>query len=659
MIENKCNLSGDRKTDSIKILLIEDNPDHIELINDVIAEVDGALFDIVCADRLSSGLELLAREKINVVLLDLFLPDSSGIKTFLNLHRQAPDIPVIVLSVLGDQKQATEAVAAGAQDYLIKGQIDGRLLGRSIFYAIERKLMMKKLTAEKERLTATITSIAEGFISTDIDGRVILLNKKAEELTGWLQDEAIGRPLPDVFNIINQKNQKRCENPVERILKDGHVIGLANHTVLVARDGTERIISDNGAPIQDKNGKIWGVVLVFRDIAEEQRVEKSLQRAQQLESIGVLAGGIAHDFNNILTAVLGNVSLAKTAADSKEDVNKLLTEAEKATMRASDLTRQLLTFSKEGTPIRETASIAELIKDSVSFALRGSKARCQYNFTKDSCLVEIDQGQLSQVISNLIINADQAMPGGGTIKLNCENISITAKDELPLKDGKYVRITVKDQGYGIPEEHLEKIFDPYFTTKPRGSGLGLTSVCSIIKKHNGHIGVESNAGVGTAFSIYLPVSQKNIEKKDEIKTPKEEKIKKKPRLSKGNILVLEDEESVRTVLVNMLKKIEYNVAAVTDGTEVIELYTKAKNLKEPYDVIIMDLTIPGGMGGQETIRRLLEIDPGAKAIATSGYSDGSIMADFRKHGFSGFVAKPYKMQEVSKVVRELITGIRE
>jgi PAS domain S-box-containing protein len=659
MREKKRNLIGSRKTDSIKILLIEDNPDHIELINDVIAEVDGVLFDIMCADRLSSGLELLARENINVVLLDLFLPDCSGVKTFLSIHRQAPHIPVVVLSALSDQEVAAKAVAAGAQDYLIKGQIDGRLVGRSLFYAIERKLMVNKLTAERERLTATLASIADGFISTDIDGRVVVLNKKAEELTGWKQDEAIGKPLPDVFNIVNQKNQKRCENPVERILQDGHVIGLANHTVLVAKDGTERVVSDNGAPIQDKDGNILGVVLVFRDIAEEQRVEKSLQRAQQLESIGVLAGGIAHDFNNILTAVLGNVSLAKTAADSKEDVNKLLTEAEKATMRASDLTRQLLTFSKEGTPIKETASIAELIKDSVSFALRGSKARCQYNFTEGSCLVEIDQGQLSQVISNLIINADQAMPRGGTVNLDCKNLSITAKDKLPLKEGKYVRITVKDEGYGIPEEHLEKIFDPYFTTKSRGSGLGLTSVCSIIKKHNGYIGVESKAGVGTTFSIYLPVSQKNIDKKDEIRTPKEEKIKKKPRRSKGNILVLEDEESVRTVLVNMLRKIEYNVAAVTDGAEVIELYKKAKKLKNPYDVIIMDLTIPGGMGGEETIRRLLEIDPGAKAIATSGYSDGSTMTDFRKHGFSGFVAKPYKIQEVSKIIRELITGIRE
>jgi PAS domain S-box-containing protein len=647
------------KPDNIKVLLIEDNPDHVELIRDVLDEVKGAMFNVEYADRLFTGLERLGEDNINVILLDLSLPDCQGVDTFLKIHNKAPKVPVVVLSAHDDENIATEAVQAGAQDYLIKGQVDGKLLGRSICYAIERNRILNDLANERERLAVTISSMCDGFISTDIHGRVILLNKEAENLTGWSQEEAIGKPLADVFNIIDQKNKKRCENPVEKILKDGKVVGdFACHTVLITRDGAEKVISDCGAPIRDKDGKFLGVVLVFNDVTQKRKIEEELHKAQKLESIGILAGGIAHDFNNILTAVLGNVSLAKTSINPQDDAYRLLTEAEKATMRASDLTQQLLTFSKGGAPVIRTTSIAGLLKDSTSFALRGSKVRCEYSIPDNFWPVEIDEGQIGQVINNLIINADQAMPEGGTIKMDCENIIIDSEDIPPLGEGKYVKITIKDDGPGIPKDNLEKIFNPYFTTKLKGSGLGLASTYSIIRKHEGHISVESEIGVGTTFYIYLPASPIKVRRKNNTEFSKE-KMKRKPPLSKGNILVMEDEESVRDVLVNMLDKLSYKITSVTDGEEAVESYEKAKDTDEPFDVVIMDLTIPGGMGGKEAVERLREIDPGVKAIASSGYSDGSAMSDFRECGFSGFVAKPYKIQELSKVVRELITGIRE
>jgi PAS domain S-box-containing protein len=521
---------------------------------------------------------------------------------------------------------------------------------------------LSELDAEKERLAVTIRSIGDGFISTDTDGKVVFLNKAAENLTGWSQEEAAGRMLMDVFHVVDQKNQRRCENPVEKILEKGEIVGdLARHTVLVARDGTERIIIDCGAPIRDRNGNILGVVLIFRDITEKQKIENNLQKAQRLESIGVLAGGIAHDFNNILTAIMGNISLAKTVMNPRDDAYELLIKAEKATMRAGDLTQQLLTFSKGGAPIIETTSLTGLLKDSISFTLRGSKVRCEYNIPDDFWQVEIDEGQISQVINNLIINAEQAMTEGGTIKICCGNIAPGERIGLPLEKRKYVEIIIKDDGPGIPKEYLDKIFDPYFTTKEKGSGLGLASTFSIIKKHNGHICVESEVGTGTAFYIYLPASPQKIpqERKRDNDVFIKKEVKKKPHLSKGKILVMEDEECVREVVVTMLDRISYKVTAVADGNAAVEQYKMAKENADPYDVVIMDLTVPGGMGGKEAMEKLLEFDPGVKAVASSGYTEGPTITDFKKHGFCGFVAKPYNIQELSRVVRELITGIRE
>jgi PAS domain S-box-containing protein len=512
----------------------------------------------------------------------------------------------------------------------------------------ERKRAEEALAAEKEQLVVTLCSIGDGVITTDIEGKVVLLNPVAEKLTGWTQQEAAGKPLQEVLHVVQDKTQGLYENPIEKAIKTGIPTDLAHPAILIARDGTRRIISNSGAPIRNKQGQIMGMVLVFRDITEKQKIEEERLKASKLESIGVLAGGLAHDFNNILTAILMNISLAKKCAYPQEEVFRRLTEAEKASLRAKDLTQQLLTFSKGGLPVKKTISIAQLIRDSVNFVLRGSSVRCEFFLSEDLWPVEVDEGQITQVIHNLVINAQQAMPQGGVIQIYGENVMISAEEAglgLPLPAGNYIKISLKDSGVGIPEEHLTKIFDPYFTTKEKGSGLGLTTVYSIIQKHKGYITAQSKLGAGTTFHLYLPASQKSI--------PTENRVEENPPSGKGKILIMDDENIVTEAVSQMLSYMGYQVEVAKDGSEAIQLYQKAKELGQPFQVTIMDLTVPGGMGGKEAIARLREIDPHVKAIVSSGYSNDPVMANFQQYGFSGVIAKPYRWEELSKLLQNL------
>jgi PAS domain S-box-containing protein len=511
----------------------------------------------------------------------------------------------------------------------------------------ERKRLEQALAAEKERLEVTLRSTGDGVISTDLEGKVMFLNRVAEELTGWTQEEAVGKPLREVFHIIDERSRKQVGNPVEKVLKTGRIIGLINHAVLISRDGTERIIADSGAPVRDEEGNLFGVVMVFRDITEIRKLEEEVQKVEKLQSIGTLAGGIAHDFNNILTGILGNITLAEKYIEPEGKAAERLLEARKASMRAKDLTQQLLTFSKGGAPIKKTASIAELTRESATFALRGSNAKCEFYLPGDLWPAEVDEGQINQVITNLVINADEAMPKGGILHIRAKNTTIKRKGALPLAKGKYVEITIEDHGIGIPKEDLDRIFEPYFTTKQKGSGLGLATSYSIIKNHDGYITVESELGVGTTFHVYLPASEKPaLEKK--------EAAKEVPVRGQGRILVMDDEEIIREMLSSMLSTAGYEATLTIDGAEAIERYAKAKDSGQPFDAVILDLTVAGGMGGKETIRKLLEIDPDVKAVVSSGYSTDPIMADFKKYGFSAVVTKPYSVGELEKTLRSIL-----
>ncbi|HEX8947698.1 MAG TPA: ATP-binding protein [Dissulfurispiraceae bacterium] len=381
---------------------------------------------------------------------------------------------------------------------------------------------------------------------------------------------------------------------------------------------------------------------------ERQRLEEELLKAQKLESLGILAGGLAHDFNNLLTAILGNISIVKTYIHLEDNALKRLDEAERAAVRARDLTRQLLTFSQGGVPLKKTLLLADFLQESVGFSLRGTNIRCECSILDSVWPVEADEGQINQVINNLVINATQAMPEGGTIEISCENCILGEHSALPLKEGRYVKVSVRDHGIGIPGDHLPKIFDPYFTTKQKGSGLGLAISYSIINKHHGHIAVESKLGAGTAFHVYLPAAPEGVRTKKA-----EDRL---PPPGRGKVLVMDDEESVRDVAGAMLKSLGYSVAFACDGNEAAELYRREGESGNSFDVVIMDLTIPGGMGGKEAMEKLLEIDPRVKVIVSSGYSNDPLMAEYVKHGFSGVLAKPYKVKDMGIAVHRLIRG---
>ncbi|MBI5633210.1 MAG: PAS domain S-box protein [Nitrospirae bacterium] len=505
------------------------------------------------------------------------------------------------------------------------------------------------LISEKERLLVTLRSIGDGVITTDIQGKVVLINTVAEALTGWTQKEASGRPLTEIFSSMNKKTREVCENPLERVLRSGKITELSDDTALISKDGNERSIAESGAPILDEEGQIIGAVLVFRDITEKRRMEDELLKARNIESLGILAGGIAHDFNNILVGILGNVSLAvrKLEKEDKEKVRERLTGVEHAALRAKDLAYQLLTFSRGGAPLLKTTFISGLIMDSTKFALAGSNMICSYSFPEDLWPVDIDRGQLSQVIHNLIINAKWAMPEGGTVELKAENLVIPEGAAAPalLPAGAYVKVSMKDEGIGIPAENLQKIFDPYFTTRGKGSGLGLATAYSIMKRHHGLITADSSADQGTTFHLYLPASDKAV-------SPEVEEAGFEA--GNGRVLLMDDDEVVRDVTQNMLIDLGYEIVLSTNGTEAIELYQEAMRTSRPFAAIILDLTIPGGMGGKETIQEILRIDPGVKAIVASGYSADPVMADFGNYGFRDVLKKPYSLQEISNALQKVI-----
>ncbi len=512
----------------------------------------------------------------------------------------------------------------------------------------EKSRQAEKAMAEsKENLTVTLRSIGDGVITTDLDGKIVLINKVTEKLTGWTQQEAAGKPIQKVFNIVNEKTGEVCENPAKKVLDTGQIIELANHTTLIAKDGTQYLIEDSGAPIFNKENEVIGTVLVFRDVTEERKTKDELMKVQKLESVGVLAGGIAHDFNNILTAILGNIELAEIYTEETSKAYRLLGAAKKASIRAKDLTQQLLTFAKGGVPVKKTASISQIITDSANFVLHGSTAICDYQIPENLWQVEIDTGQISQVIQNIIINARDAMPDGGIIEVKCKNVPDISKENLLLPGKTYIKITFEDPGAGIPTKYIDKIFDPYFSTKHMGSGLGLSICHSVISKHDGNISVESKANKGTKFTIYLPASQ-------EIASQVPTKSQLVEAEHKATIMIMDDEVMILDMTKQMLSRFGHEVILAANGHEAIKTYSEYCKNDCPIDLIIMDLTIPGGMGGKDAVQEILKINPDAKVIVASGYANDPVMAHCLKYGFKASIIKPFQLADLNKVINEVL-----
>jgi PAS domain S-box-containing protein len=511
----------------------------------------------------------------------------------------------------------------------------------------DRKQAETELADEKERLAVTLSSIGDGVITTDTAGNVLLLNRAAEELTGWSSAEAEGRPLAEVFRIVHETTREPCADPIRQVVTHRETIELANHTSLISRSGREYAIADSAAPIRDNSGEVIGVVLVFRDVTDKQTLEGYVRKSQKLESLGLLAGGIAHDFNNLLGAIFGyaDIALEETSEPSvAEYLRKSLSNID----RARALTQQLLTFAKGGAPQLALANLATFTQETVEFALSSSSIRCRFEIAEDLKPCLLDQNQISQVIENLTINAQQAMPVGGTLTVSLANTSVSEDDDRPLVAGEYLRLSISDQGTGIPAEHLPKIFDPYFTTRPTGHGLGLSTCFSIVARHDGYIDVETRLDVGTTFHVYLPVA-----------SGIEETVRRTPGTAhegSGHFLVMDDEEGIRDLLEIALTGFGYTVSLTASGDEARDLCRARAAAGQPLAGMIFDLTVPGGRGGKEVIADIREVYPDVPAFVVSGYSEDPVMSRPEDFGFQASLSKPFTRQALATMLSEHLQG---
>ncbi len=752
-----------------KILIVEDESIVAMELRDRLQKMGYSI--IGTFDNGNAAAEKAQETLPDLILMDIIIKgDKDGIET-ASLIRSTTDIPIVFLTAHSDPKTLKRAQQEAPYGYILK-PFKERELQITIEMALQRHKMERQVRESESWLQTTLHSIGDAVIATDEKGIVKFLNPSAELFTGWKQDAAIDRQFADIFNIINEDTRETQENPVEKALRIKETVHLANHTLLISKDGQERCIEDSAAPIKDVNGRILGIVVVFydvtkrkemvkklavsekkyrsfiehyngiafqmsldyklifmngaiqqitgysekdflaenptwnniihpddlkmilaekethfkneqnemereyriirkdgtirwvhtliqtindedgkpvrfqgmiNDISDKKLMEAELIRSQKLESLGVLAGGIAHDFNNLLTAIFGNIGLAKVFMQPEEKSYKRLDEAEKALVRAKDLTQQLLVFSKGGAPVLQTIDITDVIKSSTSFALRGSNVSFNFEYEPDLWPVDFDEGQLSQVVQNLIINADHAMPDGGVVNIRCKNIVFDA-DNSSISAGNYVEIVVQDEGIGITPENIKNIFDPYFTTKTHGSGLGLATIYSIIKNHQAHISVKSVVDKGTTFVILIPASNSNLP--DNTHTEELESLR-----GQGKILVMDDQDIILDFTDMALTEFGYKVDFAHDGAEAIEKYKTAMQYKSPYDLVIMDLTIPGGIGGKEAIVQLIKIDPKVKAIVSSGYAGNPVMSEYQKYGFCAVLKKPFKVKELVQSVK--------
>ncbi len=507
------------------------------------------------------------------------------------------------------------------------------------------------LAAERERLAVTLRSIGDAVITTDLQGRVTMLNVVAEQLTGRTQTQAVSRAIDDVLCLWDQEGHTVQEVPIARILDGGRMPETEANASLIAANGTRLSVNLTGAPMTDGEGQKVGVVLVVRDITESVRLMQERVRGSKLESLGVLAGGIAHDFNNVLTAVVGNIALARNDETLSRETATYLEEAERACLRARTLTHQLLTFSRGGDPVKRPMYLGPLVDATVRFAVSGSNVRYSVDVAPDLWAVEADEGQIEQVVHNIVLNAKQAMPRGGKVTVACSNVRLPTGPDASGPPRRFVHIAISDQGVGIPSENLERIFDPYFTTKTSGTGLGLAVSHAVIKNHGGTLRVESAIGSGTVFHIYLPRSSKRVAVASTLP------LAVIPH-GRGRVLVMDDDRSIATVTASMLRSLGYSPDIVSDGEMAVERYLQSFDAGEPYDALVMDLTVPGGMGGAEALAQLREFDPAVRAVVMSGYADTGLLADYQQVGFAGRLAKPFSLRDLAVTLHDLLADAR-
>jgi PAS domain S-box-containing protein len=529
------------------------------------------------------------------------------------------------------------------------------------YWALKRRDHTVKETQEalrqsNELYRVLIETTGTGYVIIGTDGIVKNANREYLRLCGYKDlEEILGRSVLEWTSA-----DKRVENAdaLKSCNKKGSIRNF--ETDYVDRSGNIIPVEINATTITTDN-----MPLIFalcrdvserkRDLEEKQTLEMQLIRAQKMEAIGTLAGGIAHDFNNLMSGLFGYIDIALEYAQNVNESSKIKYCLEKSMsvfQRAKALTAQLLTFSKGEAPVKKTVSLAPLLKDTASFALSGANVNAVFNIPEDLWFCDVDEHQINQVIDNLVINARQAMPTGGTITISAENVYESVMVAPTLPSGHYVRISIKDQGCGIPSKYLPRLFEPFFTTKQTGSGLGLATSYSIISKHDGLISVESVPGKGSNFLIFLPASKSRLIEND----PENNGVYNK---GSGKILIMDDEPHICEVASMMMKNMGYTVTTASNGIETVDIFRKACESSSSFDLVVLDLTVPGGLGGKEVLRKILDIDPKARVVASSGYSDDPIMANPAAFGFAGKISKPYTRMELAKVLNKVINQVSQ
>jgi PAS domain S-box-containing protein len=499
----------------------------------------------------------------------------------------------------------------------------------------------EKALQESEENYRRLVELSPEAIYICSEGRLIFSNASGAILLGANSaEELCGRAIID---FIQDDQRDSVQKRIKDLRKKGESSRLIEGMV-IRLDGSSIPVETAAIPFTYRG--VSSILIVARDVSERIKMQDEQIKAQKLESLGVFAGGIAHDFNNILTSILANLSFARMQLSPSHLIVKRLEECEKATVRASELTQQLLTFARGGEPAKRLIDPTPLIREATSFILRGSTVKSIIDLPSGLWTVEADGGQLSQSLHNLLINAAQAMPNGGEVNVRAGNVVLDRDNLYRLPQGSYLKISVKDHGCGIPPENLARIFDPYFTTKSQGSGLGLASVYSIMKRHGGTVGITSTIGVGSCFEILLPASPGKGPDIFSVNASSE-----KP--GGGKVLIMDDEDYIRDIAAEILRYMGFEVESCADGREAVEFYLRAMANNTPFAAVILDLTIPGGMGGREAASLILEKDPGAVLIVSSGYSNDPIIANYQSFGFSGAIRKPFDSNTLAGELRRV------
>lgn len=593
----------------------------------------------------SSGF-VISANPLAVKLLDIGIEPVSILQKIVPSDQKKPDVQLPLSS--STLKGLFHSNCEKEMHFLSVSSEEMQFKGKNCLVSflkdISDLIKTKNAFEESEQRYRELTDfLPEAVFETNPKGIFTYCNKKAFELFGYNPDDLSGRYTPLDMVIPEQREQAKAN--LVRIFNDNakfHYEYTALH-----KSGKTFPVLIHSTPIIRQN-KVTGICGVCIDLTDRVRFEKEIIEKDKLEALGILAGGIAHDFNNLLTAVWTGISILKIRSLHNSEFNGILGDVENALQRGRDLTGQLLTYSKGGAPIKEATSLESLVKDTAAFTISGTQVKCDITSQDNLYSAEIDSSQISQVIQNLLINAIEAMPQGGVIRISMSNEDNPSVKNVQLPPGKYIKLTVSDCGNGIPPAIQQRIFDPFFTTKPKGSGLGLATSYSIIKKHNGHIYLESTLNKGTTFHILLPASTKVV-----VKHKRADSI---AAAKTGKILIMDDEPVILTVTKSLLSHLGYTVETANNGETAIEIYSIALKNNQRFDAIILDLTVPAGMGGKETMSKLLEIDSQVNALVSSGYSNDPIMADYKSYGFKGIITKPYNVEELNKSLQLLLNG---